>query len=115
LTNDTATTKADITPKTLTVDDVAALDKTYDGNEEAELSFTTDDIVGDDEVGFDYEALFASKDVGEDISVTVTDGLVTLTGGDAGNYTLVLDASLLNGLTAEIVQALLQVTIDGDF
>ena len=101
---------ADISAKTLGVADVLALGKTYDGSRSAELAFVTDDIVDGDNVAFDYEALFADRNAGAGKAVGVTGGAVALTGTDAGNYTLSLDAALLLGLGADIGRRTLTVT-----
>lgn len=101
---------ADITAKTLSITDVLALAKTYDGSRGADLAFVTDDIVGGDSVGFGYEALFSDKNAGAGKAVHVTDGAVTLTGADAGNYALSFDAALLLGLSADIGRKTLTVT-----
>jgi filamentous hemagglutinin family protein len=101
---------ADITAKTLSITDVLALAKTYDGSRGADLAFVTDDIVSGDTVGFGYEALFADKNAGTTKAIDVTGGAVTLTGADAGNYALSLDAALLLGLSADIGRRTLTVT-----
>ncbi|MBL8646305.1 MAG: hypothetical protein JNL46_03555, partial [Sphingosinicella sp.] len=101
---------ADITAKTLSITDVLALAKTYNGSRDADLAFVTDDIVGGDSVGFGYEALFADKNAGADKAIDVTGSAVVLTGADAGNYALSLDAALLLGLSADIARKTLTVT-----
>lgn len=101
---------ADIIAKTLSITDVLALAKTYDGSRGADLAFVTDDIVSGDSVGFGYEALFADKNAGTGKAIGVTGGAVALTGADAGNYALSLDAALLLGLSADIGRKTLTVT-----
>ena len=102
----TSTGKLTVAPKTLTVDGVLAQNKVYDATRNAVLVFTTDDVINDDDVTFSYTALFDDKKVGNGKSITV-DGIVTLAGADASNYTLSLDADLLDGLEANITPATL--------
>src|SRR5690606_14984255 len=79
------------------------------------VSFTTEDLVDGDDISYLYDALFNNPNVGIDKPVTVTGNVVTLGGPDGGNYTLVLDPSLLNDLLADITAATLTLTITGDF
>ncbi|WP_299126136.1 YDG domain-containing protein, partial [uncultured Tenacibaculum sp.] len=68
--------------------------KTYDGNNDATVTLGGTPLVGI--VGGDVVSIggsptvwdFASVDVGTGISVTATTGSYTLTGTDAGNYTV---------------------------
>src|SRR5690606_27763855 len=96
-----------ITPRPLNISNVSVQNKTYDGTLDATLDFVTADLLDGDSIDYDYEALYDSKDVGTGIAVTVTDGEVVLSGGDAGNYTLVLDPDLLDDLSGNITAALL--------
>ncbi|WBX84472.1 YDG domain-containing protein [Sphingosinicella microcystinivorans] len=101
---------ADIHRKALTLDGVAARDKTYDGTRNAALDFTTGGIVSGDDIGFLYEALTADGNAGSGKGVTVTDGAVALDGADAGNYDLGYDPALLAGLEIDIAARTLNVT-----
>ncbi|AMB44414.1 YDG domain-containing protein [Methylobacterium sp. AMS5] len=100
---------ADIARANLTVSGVTALDKTYDGTTAATLSGTatvfafTGDVVA---LGGTGTGSFADKNAGRNKPVTVTG--YTLTGTDAGNYTLVQPT----GLTADIARATLTYTAD---
>ncbi|NLQ19214.1 filamentous hemagglutinin, partial [Marinomonas sp. M1K-6] len=88
---------------------LTAESKTYDANTTASLTGTAAiNALGNDKVSLDGTATgaFADKKVGEDKAVTVTVTGLTLTGDDAGNYTLVAP----NGLTASISKANLDVT-----
>ena len=111
LMNTTASATASITAAELTVDGAVADDKTYDGTTDATVDFSGASLVGvvdSEDVVLDssaYSASFATKDVGDDIAVSV-DG-VAITGGDAGNYTLAQPS----GLTASITAA--ELTVDG--
>ncbi len=82
------TLKADITAKGLTVSGAAAQNKTYDGTTAAVISGATlSGVIDGDDVSFDDAAsgTFATADAGSGIVVT---GALTITGVDAGNYTL---------------------------
>jgi hypothetical protein len=91
-----------ITPKTLTVNGIAADNKIYDGTTEATLSTTSyafNGVIAGDALALDassYSALFANRNVGAGKAVTVA-GL-GLDGVDAGNYVLAQPG----GLTATI-------------
>ena len=89
-----STTTANITAKALTISGLSALDKVYDGNTTAQLSGTAS-LVGvvsinnvEDDVSLSGTAsgAFNNALVGNDKPVTVS-GL-TLSGADAGNYSL---------------------------
>ncbi len=103
------TLTADILPATLMVTGITANDKMYDGTTAATLVTSGAMLVG--VVGSDAVSLvtsgaigtFASKNVGTAINVAVT-GL-SLTGADAGNYSLREPT-----LTADITPAMLTVT-----
>src|SRR5665213_903591 len=90
LTQPTAT--ANIAPAGLNVSGLTASSKVYDGTMSATITGTPvpSGVFGSDAVSFSGTASgnFASKAVGNNISVTVS-GL-TLSGADAGNYTLSL-------------------------
>ncbi len=103
---------ADIIAKALTVSGATAADKTYDGDDDATVDFTVAALVGaigDDDVTLDASAAagaFAAVDVDNDIAVSVS-GL-TLSGADAGNYSLTAP-----GLKADIAARTLDVTAVG--
>jgi hypothetical protein len=88
----TASTTADITPLALTVSGITANNKVYDGNTTATLntgSAALVGVVGSDDVTLDSSGAVGTFDtaaVGTGKSVTVS-GL-TLSGADAGNYSL---------------------------
>jgi RNase P/RNase MRP subunit p29 len=93
---------ADITAKNLTINGAVANNKQYDGNTTATVDFTSASlvtVVSGDSVSINssgYSASFATKTVGNAKPVTVSG--VTLSGGDAGNYTV----SQPSGLAADI-------------
>lgn len=80
---------ASITPKSVAITGVDAADKTYDGITTATISGTPAVYgkVGNDDVSVvTGTATFASADVGNDITVTFSG--FSLSGADAGNYSL---------------------------
>src|SRR5204862_292626 len=100
-----------ITAKNLTINGALGNNKQYDGNTTATVDFSGASLVG--VIGLDtvsikgtgYSASFATKTVGTAKAVTVLG--VTLSGGDAGNYTV----SQPSGLTADITAK--NLTISG--
>jgi len=94
------TTTANITAKELTVSGIIASNKVYDGNTMATLNTTSATLVG--VVGSESVALntagasgtFGNKNVGTGKTVTVS-GL-TISGTDAGNYTLTQPTTTAN-------------------
>ena len=110
LSSATATTTADITAMGLTVTGITANNKVYDGNTTAILNTGSAALVGvvsGDAVTLNTGSAtgtFANKNVGTNKPVTVA-GL-TITGTDAGNYTLTQPT----GLTADITPKPLTVS-----
>ncbi|XJJ70673.1 YDG domain-containing protein [Novosphingobium sp. BL-8A] len=104
---------ANITPRGLTIANLTALDKFYDGTTAATLSGTatlTGVIAGDD-VALDPSgstASFLQSNVGTDLRVTA--GGYGISGAQAGNYTL----SQPSGLTADINPLALTGSIIGN-
>jgi len=84
LASTTATTSANITPRTLTAT-AAGIDKVYDGATSATASYGDDRIAGDS-LTVSGNAGFGNKNVGTGKTVSVT-GL-SLSGTDSGNYVL---------------------------
>jgi hypothetical protein len=82
------TTTADITPKTLTV---TALGPTreYNHSRTAAVTLSTDNVEGDDVTASYSYARFDTKNVGTNKNILVTG--ISLSGTDAGNYTLASD------------------------
>lgn len=81
------TLSADITPKALTVGTATVLDKVYDGGTVATVSTVAlTGVVSGDDVGTSATGAFDTRNVGTGKTVTVSG--VSLTGSDAGNYTV---------------------------
>ncbi|MBM4463577.1 MAG: Ig-like domain repeat protein, partial [Chloroflexi bacterium] len=98
--NATAAATASIIPKALTVTGITANSKVYDGNTNATLNTggaTLVGVVGGDDVTLSTAGAvgaFANKHVGTGKTVTVS-GL-TISGDDAGNYTLTQPTTAAN-------------------
>ncbi len=103
LASTSVSTTADITARTLHVT-ATAQNKVYDGLKAATVSFG-DDRVTDDVITISGSSNFDTKDVATGKTVNVTG--ITLTGDDAGNYTL---ASGTATTTADITARTLHVT-----
>jgi hypothetical protein len=82
--NGNATTTASITPRTI-AGSITASDKVYDGTTSATTSGTLLGVIAGDTVAFNTSGSFADKNAGTGKTVTVSG---TLSGADAGNYTL---------------------------
>ena len=108
LANSSAVVAATITPKPLVVSGIFAEDKIYDGMTDAAINMDSVSlpgaISGDNVSVSSATGTFASKNVGSNVSVTLS-GL-GLTGADAGNYTLTSPS----GITADITPKALSVT-----
>ncbi len=106
-----ATTTATITAKALTVSGITAADKVYDGTTNATLNLGSAALTGalsGDTVTLNTASAtgaFASKNAGTAKLVNVS--ALTLSGADAGNYSLTQPTT-----TASITQAALTVTAD---
>ena len=104
---DVTVSGADITPVSLTITGLQVADKVYDGTTAAVLSGGSlqGAIAGDDvSVVMPSAGAFASSDVAEGISVSLTSAL-SLTGQDAGNYVLSMPV-----LVADITPASLTIS-----
>jgi hypothetical protein len=93
----TGTTKADITPLELTATGTAD-DKVYDGTVAATVTITLTGVIDGDLVEGSATGEFADKNVGEKKTVTID--AVTLSGQDAGNYTVLGPAATTADITA---------------
>jgi hypothetical protein len=90
---------ASITARTLTVSGASADNKVYDGNTSATISGASlVGVQGSDTVGLTGGGSFASATVGAGKPVTAS---LSLTGADAGNYSLTQPASLTASITAK--------------
>ncbi|MBB3193998.1 YDG domain-containing protein [Roseateles terrae] len=90
----TATSTADITPRTLRVSQLTGTSKVYDGLTTATAQIGADDRVQGDQLTLAATGSFADKNVGTGKQITIQS--VRLEGADAANYTA--DTS---GLTAQ--------------
>jgi filamentous hemagglutinin family protein len=96
------TTTADIAPKSVAVSGASVSTKTFDGSDAATISGATlaaADIVSGDQVGLANQTAgtFASANPGQAVAVTTA---MTLSGADAGNYTLIQPANLTGTINA---------------
>ena len=106
-----ATTRANITAKDVTITGLRAADKVYDGTTAATVTGTAviDGKIGDDDVTVvPGTASFEDANVGEGKTVTFTD--FSLTGDDAGNYNLTAQPA---SVTANITAATMDVSAKG--
>ncbi|MBR4498302.1 MAG: bacterial Ig-like domain-containing protein, partial [Bacteroidales bacterium] len=85
LASETATATANITTKSITISELAAENKEYDGATEATVTYTVNGVVENDDVTVEPTATFADKNVGDDKVVTYS---FAKSGEDADNYTL---------------------------
>ncbi|MEY2686121.1 MAG: hypothetical protein RL375_319, partial [Pseudomonadota bacterium] len=79
------TTTASITPKDLSVADLAAASRVYDGTRQARVSGQLAGVVLGDDVALSQSGSFADKNAGIGKTVTVAN---SVSGADAGNYHL---------------------------
>jgi YDG domain len=86
---------SNITALALTINNPLAQNKVFDGNTNATITGTLTGVISPDVVTFVGTGTFASSAIGNGIAVTSTS---TLSGADAGNYTLTQPT----GLTANI-------------
>lgn len=84
-----------VSVKPLTLTSAAVPSKSYNGNTNATITGTLAGVNGTDVVGFIGTGTFASANIGTGIAVTAA---VTLTGADAGKYSITQP----NGLTGDI-------------
>jgi len=104
----TATTRADITPRPISVQGLSASDKVYDGRDTASISGTPSGALPGDQLQIgSLEGRFSDKNVGTNKAVIVTGG--ALSGADAGNYRL----DGLGNTTASITPRAAQIGITG--
>ena len=100
---------ADITAKELTVTGASAESKVYDGTTDATIiDASLDGVVSGEDVSLDNagSGTFAQSDVGTGVDVTAS---MTISGADAGNYTLTQPGGLSADITAK------ELSISGSF
>jgi len=111
--NTMATALADILAKAITAT-LSANGKTYDGTTAATGSLSLAGLVGNDQVSANGSLAFDSRNAGT--GRTVTAGGITLSGADAGNYTVNTTATALADILARTITATLSAngkTYDG--
>ena len=94
--NDTATTTADITARTLTIT-ATGINKVYDGSADATVTLSDDRVSGDVFTDSYTSAAFSDKNVGTGKSVSVSG--ISISGADAGNYTFNMTADTFADIT----------------
>ncbi|HET7360137.1 MAG TPA: YDG domain-containing protein, partial [Rhodanobacteraceae bacterium] len=103
-----ATTTADIAQATLTLADLLAWDRTYDGSTDATVTADLAGLFGADAVDAAFTASFADRDAGTGKTVTVDN--IALSGTDAGNYTIAAGETT----TADIFRKVIDGTVTAD-
>ena len=98
LLNPTATATANITAKALTVTAVAD-NKEYDGNTTATVTLADDRVSGDVLTASKTTSTFGTKDIGSGKPVTVSG--ISISGTDAGNYTVNNTTTATANITAK--------------
>ncbi|MBP5723346.1 MAG: bacterial Ig-like domain-containing protein, partial [Bacteroidales bacterium] len=88
--NATGSVTADITPKAITISNIVASSKEYDGSAVAEGTYSYVGILENDDVEISYTASFANKTVGTDKPVTFN---FEKSGADAENYVFEIESS----------------------
>lgn len=104
------TATANITPKDLTVTNITANSKVYDGNVSATLSGTLEGIVGSDDVTLNATGEFENnyQTISFGTPANIINLSFSLNGLDGSNYTLT--QPVVDGLTADIFPKELTVT-----
>lgn len=82
---DTMTATLTVTAKELTVENVTALNRVYDGTTAVEVTGSLAGVIGSDDVTLEISGTMADKNVGENKNVTVA---ANISGADSGNYTI---------------------------
>ncbi len=100
------TATATIAKATLTISSITAQNKVYDATNAATISTYTSNVIGSDQITFSSTPTFASVNVGTGITVTASS--ITISGADAGNYTL---ATTSKTITANITQKALTASM----
>ena len=90
---------ANITAKSLTLSNAVANNKEYDGNTSATITATLNGVIAPDVVNLNGTGTFASSAIGTGIAVTSTS---TLSGADAGNYSLTQPTGLTANITIPV-------------
>ena len=108
-----ASVSGDILQKAITGTSTVAT-KTYDGNAQGSGTITLSGVVAGDNLGANGTFTFSDKNAGTDKTVTLSG--VTLSGADAGNYTLTVPSSVLGDILQKAITGTITVdtrTYDG--
>lgn len=110
LADDMATTTADIARATLTLTDIAGMNRTYDGTTAVGVfGGSLTGVLLSDDVGFGYwSTAFSDKNVGLNKVVTIDN--VTLHGADADNYTIASTATTTASISKRAIYTLSGIT-----
>jgi hypothetical protein len=106
--NATATTAADITPRSLTVSTIAS-NRTYDGTTSVSVTLNDNRVQGDALTDVFTGATFSDRNAGVAKTVTVTG--ISISGVDVGNYAL---GNTTASTTADITARAIEVTAASD-
>ncbi|MFY0594754.1 beta strand repeat-containing protein, partial [Roseivirga sp.] len=102
-----------ITPKELTITGISGDDKVYDGSTEATVSGTAElsGVETNDDVTLAGEPVHAFSNVNASENITIISSGYSISGTDAGNYTITQPL----GLTADITPKPLSVSLQVDY
>ncbi|UJJ30659.1 YDG domain-containing protein [Halopseudomonas maritima] len=93
-------TTADITAKVIGLINAVAQNKIYDGTTDADVTADLDGVISGDDLAVALNGAFDNKHAGTGKTVTVNG---TLSGADAGNYTLSGAANATADITAKVI------------
>ena len=104
---------ANVTPLALTITTPVAQNKLFDGNTNATITGTISGVISPDIVTFVGAGTFASSAIGNAIAVSSTS---TLSGANAGNYSLTQPTGLIANITASpaLTEVILPQFIQGN-
>src|SRR5690554_6603935 len=94
------TTTADITAKVIDLVNTVAQNRVYDGTAGADVTADLDEVITGDDLQLAVNGAFDNKNAGTGKTVTVNG---TLSGADAGNYTLRGPATATADITAKVI------------
>ena len=98
--NGSVTTTADITAKVIDLINAVAQNRTYDGAIDADVTAELDGVITGDDLDVALSGLFDNKNAGTNKNVTIEG---TLSGADAGNYTLSGPVTTTANITAKVI------------
>lgn len=97
---DTMTATLTVTAKELTVENVTALNRVYDGTTAVEVTGSLAGVIGSDDVTLEIRGTAIDKNVGTNKTVAVS---ASISGADSGNYTLAEVDDVTVTITAKAV------------